>query len=125
MKNSARIGIVGGRGWIGGALARAMVGAGVLQPSRLTLSCRGAPPDWLPEAAWTHDNQALVDQTDVVILSVRPQDWPQIDISAHGKLVVSVMAAVPLAAIAGRTGADRLIRALPNAAAEVGKCYTP
>jgi pyrroline-5-carboxylate reductase len=125
MENSSRIGIIGARGWIGGALARAMVGAGVLQPSRLTLSCRGAPPGWLPEAAWTHDNQALVDQTDVVILSVHPQDWLQIDISARGKLVVSVMAAVPLAAIAGRTGADRLVRALPNAAAEVGKSYTP
>jgi pyrroline-5-carboxylate reductase len=35
------------------------------------------------------------------------------------------MAAVRVAAIAGRTGADRVVRALPNAAAEVGKSYTP
>jgi pyrroline-5-carboxylate reductase len=124
MDDSVRIGIIGGNGWIGGALARAVVEAGVLQASRLMLSCRSAPPGWLLEAAWTHDNQALVDQTDVVILSVRPQDWPHIDISARGKLVVSVMAAVPLAAIAGRTGADRIVRALPNAAAEVAKSYT-
>ena len=102
MDTSIRIGIIGGNGWIGGALARAMVETGLLPPARLTLSCRSAPPDWLPEAVWTHDNQALADSVDVVILSVRPQDWPQIRISADGKLVVSVMAGIPLADIAAR-----------------------
>jgi pyrroline-5-carboxylate reductase len=38
---------------------------------------------------------------------------------------VSVMAGVPIAAIAARTGASRVARALPNAAADVGKSYTP
>jgi pyrroline-5-carboxylate reductase len=125
MDSSTRIGLIGGNGWIGGALARAIVDAGLLPPSRLTLSCRRAHPDWPSGATWTHDNQALVDGTDVVILSVRPQDWPQIDISASGRLVVSVMAAIPIRAIVGRTGSARVVRALPNAAIEVGKSYTP
>lgn len=125
METSIRIGIVGGNGWIGGALARAMVETGLLTPARLTLSCRSAPPDWLPEAVWTHDNQALADSADVVILSVRPQDWPLIRISAAGKLVISVMAGIPLADIADRVGTARVVRALPNAAADVGKSYTP
>ena len=119
-----RIGIVGGNGWIGGALARALVAAG-LPPARLTLSSRSAPPDWLPEATWTHDNQALADASDVVVLSVRPQDWPAVAVSAPGKLVVSVMAGVSLADLARGTGTDRVVRALPNAAAEVGYSYTP
>ncbi len=122
---SARIGIVGGNGWIGGALARALVASGVLPASRLTLSCRSAPPDWLPGAAWTHDNQALADASDIVILSVRPGDWPQVRIAAPGRLVVSVMAGVPLADIAAGAGSDRVVRALPNAAADVGFSYTP
>lgn len=125
MDTSSRIGIVGGKGWIGGALARAMVGTGFLTPARLTLSCRSAPPGWLPEAVWTHDNQALADGVDVVILSIRPQDWPQIGISAAGKLVISVMAGVSLADISDRLGTARVVRALPNAAADVGKSYTP
>jgi pyrroline-5-carboxylate reductase len=125
MHTSTRIGIVGGNGWIGGALARAVVASGLLPPAALTLSCRSAPPDWLPEAVWTHDNQALADSADVVILSVRPQDWPQVRVSAAGKLVVSVMAGIPLADVADRTGTPRVVRALPNAAAEVGKSYTP
>ena len=119
-----RIGIVGGNGWIGGALARALVSAG-LPLERLTLSCRGTPPDWLPGATWTHDNQALADASDIVVLSVRPQDWPAVTLSAPNRLVVSVMAGVPLAAIARAVGTERIVRALPNAAAEVGASYTP
>jgi pyrroline-5-carboxylate reductase len=121
----SRIGIVGGNGWIGGALARALVEAGVAPASRLTLSCRSAPPDWLPEATWTRDNQALADASDIVVLSVRPQDWPRVGLVAPGKLVISVMAGIPLAHLAAGTGATRLVRALPNAGAEVRRSYTP
>ena len=59
-----RIGIIGGNGWIGGAIARAAVGAGARPARRSHLSCRSAPPGWLPEAHWTHDNQALADRSD-------------------------------------------------------------
>jgi len=120
-----RIGIIGGNGWIGGAVARAVVGTGLVPAESLALSCRSAPPGWLPEAQWTHDNQALADRSDVVILSVRPQDWPAIAVTAPGKLVVSVMAGVTHADISARLGTDRVVRALPNAAAEVGLSYTP
>lgn len=120
-----RIGIIGGNGWIGGAVARALAGTGVVEAAGLTLSCRSAPPGWLPEATLTRDNQALADRSDVVILSVRPQDWPAITVTAPGKLAISVMAGVTLADIAARLGTDRVVRALPNAAAEVGKSYTP
>lgn len=124
MTDLPRIGIIGGNGWIGGALARALVAAG-LPPGHLVLSCRSAAPDWLPGARWTHDNRALAEASEVVVLSVRPQDWPAIDISATGRLVISVMAGIPLAAIEARTGATRVVRALPNAAADVGHSYTP
>lgn len=124
-KTGMKLGIVGGNGWIGGAIARAVVGAGLVRPQDLTLSCRSAPPDWLPEAHWTADNQALADRSDVVVLSVRPQDWPAVAARARGKLVVSVMAGITLSDIAGRLGTDRVVRALPNAAAEVGLSYTP
>ena len=42
-----------------------------------------------------------------------------------GKLVISVMAGVSLAALAQRHATARVIRALPNAAAELGASYTP
>ena len=120
-----RVGIIGGSGWIGGAIARALISSGLLPPDDLTLSCRSTPPDWLPGARWTHDNQALADCSDVVIVSVRPQDWPAIAATAPGKLVISVMAGVTLADVAARLETNRVVRALPNAAAEVGHSYTP
>jgi pyrroline-5-carboxylate reductase len=125
MTVATRIGIIGGNGWIGGAIARAAVGAQLLPPRDLSLSCRSTPPGWLPDAHWTHDNQALAERSDVVILSVRPQDWPAIAVTAPGKLVVSCMAGVALADIVARLGTERVVRALPNAAAEVGRSYTP
>ncbi|MFT3975183.1 MAG: pyrroline-5-carboxylate reductase dimerization domain-containing protein [Amaricoccus sp.] len=124
MEDFPRIGIVGGNGWIGGALARALVAAG-LPAARLTLSCRSVPPGWLPDARWTHDNQALADASDVIVLSVRPQDWGTVALSAADKLVVSVMAGIPLADIATAVVSARVVRALPNAAADVGAAYTP
>jgi pyrroline-5-carboxylate reductase len=125
MGEATRIGIIGGNGWIGGALARGVVAAGLLQPAELTLSCRSDPPGWLPGAHWTRDNQALADRSDVVILSVRPQDWPAIEARAPDKLAISVMAGVTLADIGARLGTPRVVRALPNAAADVGASYTP
>ena len=125
MDKTLKLGIIGGNGWIGGAVARAVTEAGLLAPGGLTLSCRSAPPAWLPGAEWTHDNQALADRSDVVILSVPPQAWPAIAVTAPGKLVISVMAGVALADIAARLGTARVVRALPNAAAEVGRSYTP
>ncbi|HMQ92900.1 MAG TPA: pyrroline-5-carboxylate reductase dimerization domain-containing protein [Amaricoccus sp.] len=125
MSTGARIGIIGGKGWIGGAIARAVVAAKLIPPGDLTLSCRGDPPGWLPDVHWTRDNQALADRSHVLILSVRPQDWPSIEVRAPGKLVISVMAGVTLADIAARLGTARVVRALPNAALEVGQSYTP
>jgi pyrroline-5-carboxylate reductase len=61
----------------------------------------------------------------MIILSVRPEDWPSVVVSAPGKLVMSVMAGIPLADIVDRLETDRVVRALPNAAAEVAASYSP
>ncbi|MFO1142805.1 MAG: pyrroline-5-carboxylate reductase dimerization domain-containing protein [Amaricoccus sp.] len=120
-----RLGIVGGNGWIGGAIARAVVEGGIVAAKDLTLSCRRDPPEWLPDAHWTGDNQALADRSEVILVAVRPQDWPSVRLAAGGRLVVSVMAGPTIAAIAAATGTERVVRALPNAAAAVGASYTP
>jgi pyrroline-5-carboxylate reductase len=61
----------------------------------------------------------------VIILSVRPQDWPSLALDSAGKLVISVMAGIRLAAICDRHATKRAVRTIPNAAAEVGRSYTP
>lgn len=127
MTISTRVGIIGGNGWLGNAIASSTVQAGAIDPAALTLSgrsdSRGADP--IPGAHWTKDNTELVGRSDVVVLSVRPDQFPAVEIDAGGKLVISVMAGVPVRTIAERTGADRIVRAMPNAAASIRKSFTP
>ncbi len=127
MSIAARIGIIGGNGWLGNALASSAVAKGLIDPARLILSSRsdnrGAIP--IPGATWTKDNAELARQSDVVLLSVRPEQYPDVEIDASGKLVVSLMAAVPARVIAERTGAERIVRSMPNAALSIGKSFTP
>lgn len=120
-----RIGIIGGAGWLGGAIAEAMLNAGVVEPQNLSLSYRTNRPDRFSSAFWTADNQTLADRCDIIILSVRPQDWPGLTVDAEGKLLVSVMAGIRLGKLATRHRTPRVVRSLPNAAAEVCKSYTP
>lgn len=123
--SDALIGIIGASGWLGRALAEALVAAGIFDEKRLVLSYRSQAPSFLPDAAWTRNNQDLVDRCDVILLSVRPHDFSSLEVRSGGKLVISVMAGVTALAISRRFATDRVVRCLPNAAAEVGRSYTP
>ncbi|MCP8894640.1 NAD(P)-binding domain-containing protein [Shinella daejeonensis] len=125
MNAPLRIGIIGGAGWLGGAIAAALLDAAIVRPQDLSLSFRNKQPDRFPASFWTSDNQALADRSDVIVLSVRPADWPGLKVDARGKLVVSVMAGIRLDALCTQHGTTRVVRTLPNAAAEVRKSYTP
>ncbi|WP_294641353.1 pyrroline-5-carboxylate reductase dimerization domain-containing protein [uncultured Aureimonas sp.] len=122
-----RIGIIVGNGWLGSAIASAAVAAGAVDPARLTVSGRSdlsTFPD-LPGVHRTNSNDELVERSDVVILSVGPAQFADVRIGAAGKLVVSVMAGIPAARIAERTGAAQVVRAIPNAAAAIRRSFTP
>jgi pyrroline-5-carboxylate reductase len=125
MIDGPRVGIIGGSGWLGGAIAVRLIETGFASPERLALSFRSSLPNRIRGAWWTKDNQELADRSDVVILSVRPEDWPSLRVWGGGKLVISVMAGIQLQDLADGLATRRVIRSLPNAAAEVGKSYTP
>ena len=125
MARALRIGIIGGSGWLGGAFAQAILAAGIVSAEHLTLSYRSTRPARFSAARWTADNQKLADLSDVIIVSVRPADWPALSVSAGGKLVISVMAGITVEDLLTKLKSDRAVRSLPNAAAEVGWSYTP
>ncbi|MCA1444241.1 NAD(P)-binding domain-containing protein [Ensifer sp. IC4062] len=125
MGGSLRIGIVGGGGWLGGSIAASLLDAALVQPHDLSLSYRKEQPQRFTGSFWTTDNQHLADRSDVIIMSVRPADWPPLLVDVDGKLVISVMAGVRLGQLAEHHNTKRVMRSLPNAAAEVGKSYTP
>ena len=72
---------------------------------------------------WASDAADLAARTDGLVLSVRPEDYPALRLRAQDRLIVSLMAGVPLATLASSGG--RIVRAMPNAAAETGRSYTP
>lgn len=127
MAVAEKIGIIGGYGWLGNAIARSAVASGTVDPGSLTLSGRSGSRGGgdVPGTHRTHDNAELARRSDVVVLSVRPDQFPAVEIDARGKLVVSVMAGVPARALSERTGAEQVVRAMPNAAASIGKSFTP
>lgn len=122
---SLRIGVIGGAGWLGGAIADSLLDAGIVTPRELSLSYRSQRPDRFGDAHWTTNNQSLADRSDIIILSVRPADWVDLEVDAAGKLVISVMAGIRLQALCERHRTPCVFRSLPNAAAEVRKSYTP
>ena len=124
MSRRGAIGIIGGSGWLGSAIARGLLAGGVANPECLTCSYRTSPLLDLQGVQWTTDNQQLVERSDAVIVSVRPADWPSITIDCRGKLLISVMAGVSVATLARDANAARIVRAMPNAAAEVRSSYT-
>lgn len=122
-----RLGIIGATGWLGSALGRAVLEKGVVLASDLVLLNRsGARPEYYGhrDVTWAADVADLVARTDAVVVAVRPEDYAALRLRAPGRLVVSLMAGVPMRALAETTG-GRVVRAMPNAAAELGQSYTP
>ena len=121
------IGVVGGSGQLGGAIARALLRTHFIAPGRLFISNRSGSnagfEDW-SGVNFTTRNQELVDVCQIVLLSVPPQLASTMEINAGDRLVLSVMAGVTIDQIREHTGARRVVRAMSNPAAEIGLAYS-
>lgn len=119
-----------GAGNMAEALIKGLLRAGTARPESLIATGRRAERLETLQRTYgvrtTLDNLAAVREADVVVLSVKPQALdkvlvqvaPQVD--PH-KLVISVAAGVPIAAMERRLGAGaRIIRTMPNTPSLVG-----
>jgi pyrroline-5-carboxylate reductase len=122
---SKTLGIIGGTGWLGRAIAQALLDSGFIGPDRLLISNRSSVSTFEPGVRLLVDNQQLVDLSDIVVLSVRPEQFRELRINVRGKLVISLMAGVPAATISAATAADAVVRAMPNAAVDIRQSFTP
>lgn len=121
-----KIGIIGATGWLGSALGGALLARGIVAPGDLVVLNRSGPrADYHGhrDVIWASDVGDLVAQSDVIVISVRPGDWPGLALQAQGRLVISFMAGVGARELARCGG--RILRAMPNAAAEIGASYSP
>lgn len=128
MLNSKKIGFIGA-GNMGEALISGLIGSGSAQAENIICSdVRDATLATLRET-WgvqtTTDNNTVVDASDIIVYAVKPQIMAtvlretanRLDLS---KLIISIAAGVPLAAIESCLEKDlRLIRVMPNVAVSV------
>jgi pyrroline-5-carboxylate reductase len=120
-----RIGILGATGWLGSALGAGLLRRGFPAGDLVLLNRSGPRARYHGRrgVAWARDPDDLAARADVVVVSVRPEEWPGLALRAPGRLLVSFMACVPMATLA-ETGA-RVVRAMPHTGAEAGRSYTP
>jgi pyrroline-5-carboxylate reductase len=119
------LGIIGGTGMLGRAIAEAALHNGFVSEDRLLISNRSGTRTFGPQVRLLADNQQLVALSDVVVLSIRPEQFRELQIDATGKQVISLIAGVSASAISAATGAETVIRAMPNAAVQIRQSYTP
>ncbi len=128
MQLSKTVGVIGGSGQLGGAIARAWLRSGCITPENLWISNRSGKmlgfEEWTGISLTTR-NQDLADACDVVFLSVPPQLVKNLEVEARDSLVISVMAGVSIDVIEQQIHARRVIRAMSNPAADLGLAYSP
>lgn len=128
MTSEHSIGIIGGTGQLGSAIARGLLRDHFVMPERLWISSRSGNVSRLEDklkVRFTIRNQELVDACKIVILSVPPHLASTVEIDAEDRLVISVMAGVSMEQIGQQTRATRIVRAMSNPAAEIGLAYSP
>jgi len=83
----------------------------------------------VPEDQIHYEPGDFITLADIIILAVKPQDFPALAagikpfVRGH-QVVLSVMAGVRVASIMESTGADKIVRCMPNLPAQVGMGMT-
>lgn len=123
-----KVGIVGGSGMLGRAIAKGLLDGQVVAPQDLWISNRSGRQNVaeLPSTVnFTANNQQLADACEVIILSVPPANLLEITIDARDRLIISVMAGVTTNQLSNISGASRVVRAMSSPAAATGLAFSP
>jgi len=119
-----------GAGNMAEALVKGLLRAGVAAPQEIL--CTDRRPERGPElekaygVRFSQDNVAAAREASIVVLSVKPQVMNKLldeigPVLDAGKLVISIAAGVPIAAIERKVGHGvRIVRTMPNTPALVG-----
>ncbi|MDZ4818178.1 MAG: pyrroline-5-carboxylate reductase [Planctomycetota bacterium] len=119
-----------GSGQMARALARGLVAAELTAGSKISFSdpIEAAASEFsalIPQAVQARSNLAVVQNSDVVFLAVKPQQMAgvlsEIAASANGKLVISIAAGIRLSKLTEGLPGARLVRVMPNTPCLVGQ----
>ncbi|MDA3949237.1 MAG: pyrroline-5-carboxylate reductase [Spirochaeta sp.] len=124
------IGIVG-TGFMGSAVIRAIVREhGEVQLGMVEKD--GSRRDWATRELGAQDFSSKPEElfgfADIVILAIKPQDLAdfgeQVGAAARNALVLSMLAGTSIEAVGRALGTRRVVRIMPNLAADIGKAVT-
>ena len=127
-----RVGLIGG-GFMGEALVSALLKQGVAKAAGVTVSdVAQARRDHLASqygVAVTTENAEAAKGAELVVLAVKPQEFPAVAADLRGRLdakqtVVTIMAGVPVRRIVEELGHEAVVRVMPNTAAFVGQAMS-
>ncbi|CAL1381385.1 unnamed protein product [Linum trigynum] len=121
-----------GAGKMAESIARGVVQSGVLHPSRISTAHSNPVRRSAFESFGVKvfsQNQQVVEDSDVVIFSVKPQVVKDVVLQlqpllSKKKLLVSVAAGVKLKDLQTWAGSERFVRVMPNTPAAVGEAAT-
>ena len=120
-----KVGIIGGTGWMGKAMGDALLKNALVVPNDLWIANQSGNNNYVEPIQFTTNPQQLCDACDVIILSVLPKQFSDIQLNAQNKCVISIMAMVPAEHIMQQMQTTHVIRAMPNAAIPESESYTP
>ena len=118
-----------GPGVMGKTLALSLIRTGNLPPKQIAMA--GPNTDRLNQLASElgvrtfSDNQAAANAADIVILAVKPQRLDEATQTlkgnlSSGKLVISILAGVPISVLEQKLATRCIVRAMPNTPARIG-----
>jgi len=122
-----------GTGVMGEAVIAALLQRGLAQPADITACDISAQRREHLSQAYGIATVATADRAatgaNVIVLAVKPQDFPAVARDLRGKLsadqtVISIMAGVSLAALRDGLGHQAIVRAMPNTPAQIGEGMT-
>lgn len=124
------IAVVGG-GTMGATFIRAVTAAKLAVQSEIVV-CESLAPRraWLAEEfrdiAVTGDFGVAVNGAEVIYLSVKPQDLASLrpGLLDSSQLAISILAGSTMTSVQAALGHDRLVRAMPNTPAQIGRGLT-
>jgi pyrroline-5-carboxylate reductase len=120
-----------------GVMGEAMI-KGLLTQNLTTADCIVASDPWQERLEFiqatygvsvTNDNAAAVRGADIVVMSIKPQSLPKVGKDLHSRihpdaLVLSILAGTRITTLQNKLFHDRIVRAMPNTPAQLGKGMT-
>lgn len=124
-----RIALIGG-GVMGEAIIASLLRQGVVQPQDVTVSDISEERRHHLRGAYgvtaLADNRQAVQRADLVLLAVKPQEFPAVTQEMRGVLrspqvAISIMAGVSITSLRQSLGHQAIVRVMPNTPAQIGQ----